>query len=155
VLLCQTVCHCLNSHVSQSIVQSTSLTAICHAMSRRFVNVYRRFEWSQSHQLLGQSVKEGCTLQQLKYLRQKAAKIWHTCSKWHAETFPWHAAFTAPSIILIYFPLPASLYCELYIYIRFIAKKLRTACSRTSYKIVPLTKLHKYLHYLHHDTSEY
>ena len=38
-----------------------------------------------------------------------------------------------------------------YIYLKFIAKKLLTACSRTSYKTVPLTKLNNYLH---HDTSE-
>ena len=59
-------CHCLYSHVSQYIVQSTSLTAICNAMLRRFVNVSRRFERSQSHHILGQSGKEGCTLQGLK-----------------------------------------------------------------------------------------
>jgi len=34
---------------------------------------------------------------------------------------------------------------------RFIAQKVCTACSRTSYKIVPLTNLSKYLH---HDTSD-
>jgi hypothetical protein len=34
---------------------------------------------------------------------------------------------------------------------RFIAQKLCTACSRTSYKIVPLTNLNTYLH---NDTSE-
>ena len=66
MLLCQTVCHCLYSHVSQFIVQSTSLTAICNTMLGRFVNVSRRFERSQSHRLLGQLVKEGCTLQRLK-----------------------------------------------------------------------------------------
>ena len=42
-------------------------------------------------------------------------------------------------------------YIYIYIYILFIAKKLRTACSTASYKIVPLTKWNKYLHY---DTSE-
>ena len=34
---------------------------------------------------------------------------------------------------------------------RLIAQKVCTACSRTNYKIVPFTKLNKYLHY---DTSE-
>ena len=34
---------------------------------------------------------------------------------------------------------------------RFITQKMCTACSRTSYKIVPLTNLNKYLH---NDTSE-
>ena len=34
---------------------------------------------------------------------------------------------------------------------RLIAQKVCTACSRTSYKIVPLTNLNKYLH---DDTSE-
>ena len=33
---------------------------------------------------------------------------------------------------------------------RFIRKKLCTSCSRTSYKIVTLTNMNKYLHY---DTS--
>jgi len=32
-----------------------------------------------------------------------------------------------------------------------ITQKICKACSRTSYKIVPLTKMNKYLHY---DTSE-
>jgi len=32
-----------------------------------------------------------------------------------------------------------------------IAEKVGTSCSRTSYKIVPLTNLNKYLH---NDTSE-
>jgi len=75
VLLRHTVCHCLHCHASQFIgqstsqfiaqstsqfiAQSTSPTAICHAILRRFVNVSRRFEWSQSHHLLGQLVKEG------------------------------------------------------------------------------------------------
>ena len=44
-------CHCLYSHASQFIVQSTLLTAICYAMLRRFGNVSRRFERSQSHHL--------------------------------------------------------------------------------------------------------
>ena len=66
MLLCQTVCHRLYSHVSQFIVQSTSLAAICHAVLGRFVNVSRRFEWSQSHQILGQSAYEVCTLQRLR-----------------------------------------------------------------------------------------
>jgi len=34
---------------------------------------------------------------------------------------------------------------------RFIAQKVRTVYSRTSYRIVPLTSLNKYLH---NDTSE-
>jgi hypothetical protein len=34
---------------------------------------------------------------------------------------------------------------------RFIAKEVCTACSRTSYKTVPVTNLNKYLH---NDTSE-
>ena len=34
---------------------------------------------------------------------------------------------------------------------RFITKKVCTSCSRTSYKIVNLTNLNKYLHY---DTRE-
>ena len=34
---------------------------------------------------------------------------------------------------------------------RFVAKKVCTACSRESYKTVPLTNLNKYLH---NDTSE-
>jgi len=34
---------------------------------------------------------------------------------------------------------------------RFIAKTVSTACSKTSYKIVPLTNMIKYLH---NDTSE-
>jgi len=66
VLLRQTVCHRLYSHVLQFIVQSTSLAAICHAVLGRFVNVSRRFEWSQSHQILGQSAYEVCTLQRLR-----------------------------------------------------------------------------------------
>jgi hypothetical protein len=33
-----------------------------------------------------------------------------------------------------------------YIFLRFIAKKVCTTCSRTIYKIVPLTNLNKYLH---------
>ena len=33
----------------------------------------------------------------------------------------------------------------------FITQEVCTACSRASYKIVPLTNLNKYLHY---DTSE-
>jgi len=46
-------------------------TAVCHAMLRRFVKISRRFEWWQSHHLIGQSIKERCTLQRLKSLRQK------------------------------------------------------------------------------------
>jgi hypothetical protein len=34
---------------------------------------------------------------------------------------------------------------------RFIAQTVDTACTRTNYKIVPLTSLNKYLHY---GTSE-
>jgi len=37
------------------------------------------------------------------------------------------------------------------LFLSFIAKKVCTACSSTSYKIVPLTNLNKYLH---NDTSE-
>jgi hypothetical protein len=33
-------------------------TAICHAMSKRFLSVSRRFERSQSHHLLGQSIRK-------------------------------------------------------------------------------------------------
>jgi hypothetical protein len=40
---------------------------------------------------------------------------------------------------------------QLISFLRFIAKKVCTACSRTSYKIVPSTNLNKYLH---NDTSE-
>jgi len=36
-------------------------------------------------------------------------------------------------------------------FLRFVAQEVCTACSRTSYKIVPLTNLNKYLH---NDTSE-
>ena len=39
----------------------------------------------------------------------------------------------------------------MYIYIRFIAKKLLTACSRSICKIVPVTNLNLYLYY---DSSE-
>jgi hypothetical protein len=38
---------------------------------RVYVNVPRRFEKSQSHHLLGQSIKERCTLQGAKSLRQR------------------------------------------------------------------------------------
>jgi len=31
---------------------------------------------------------------------------------WHAESLPWHAAFTAVPIFFIYFVRPASLYCK-------------------------------------------
>jgi len=41
--------------------------------------------------------------------------------------------------------------CQVLTILRIIEKKVCTACSRTSYKIVPLTSLNKYLHY---DTSE-
>jgi len=34
---------------------------------------------------------------------------------------------------------------------RFIVQQVCTACTRTSYKIVPLTNLNRYLHY---ETSE-
>ena len=37
------------------------------------------------------------------------------------------------------------------IFLRFIAKKVCTACSRTSYKVVPVTNLNNYLY---SDTSE-
>ena len=46
-------------------------------------------------------------------LAKKSANVWHACSKWHAENFPLHAAFTATSITLIPLPRPASLHCEL------------------------------------------
>jgi hypothetical protein len=36
-------------------------------------------------------------------------------------------------------------------FLRYITKKLCTACTRTSYKIVPVTNLNKYLH---NDTGE-
>ena len=36
--------------------------------------------------------------------------------------------------------------CVLLLVLRFIAKKLCTACSRTNNKIVPLTNLNKYLY---------
>jgi hypothetical protein len=42
-------------------------------------------------------------------------------------------------------------YKSLFILQRFTAKKVCTACSRTSYRIVPLTILNKNLH---NDTSE-
>jgi len=37
------------------------------------------------------------------------------------------------------------------LFLSFIAKKVCTACSSTSYKILPLTSWNKYLH---NDTSE-
>jgi hypothetical protein len=40
---------------------------------------------------------------------------------------------------------------SIFLFLRFIAKKVCTACSRTSYKIVPLTNLNKYSY---NDTSE-
>jgi hypothetical protein len=148
VLLRQTVCHCLYFHASQYIVQSTSLTAICHAMTRRFVNVSRRFGQSQSHHLLGQS-KNGA--------HYKGRNPYDKgCIHMARGMFPWHAAVNALSFLL--FILPDQLiytvkntYIYIYIYVRFITKKVCTSCSRTSYKIVPLIKLNKYLH---HDTSE-
>jgi hypothetical protein len=40
-----------------------------------------------------------------------------------------------------------------FLFLRFTVKKVCTACSRTSYKIILLTKLNK-IKYLHNDTSE-
>jgi len=93
-------------------------------------------------------------------LRTKAANLCHACPRRHAEMFPWHAPFTVVWYILIPFARPVSLCCEerererencVYIYIRFIAKKLLTACSRSICKIVPVTNLNLYLYY---DSSE-
>ena len=41
---------------------------------------------------------------------------------------------------------------KLFFFLRFIAKKVCTACSRANNKIVPLTNLNKYLY---NDKSEY
>jgi hypothetical protein len=44
-----------------------------------------------------------------------------------------------------------NLHLQLGVFFIFITNKVCIACSRTSYKIVPLTNLDEYLHY---DTSE-
>jgi hypothetical protein len=41
----------------------------------------------------------------------------------------------------------------MYVFLRFITKKVCTASSRTSYIIIPLTNLNKYLHYVTSETE--
>jgi hypothetical protein len=111
VFLCQTVCHCLYCFVPQFTVQATSLTAVCHAMLRCYTNVYRRFERSQSDPLLGQSVKEGCTLLGLKPFRQRC-KPMARVPKMTRVTVPLARGIHFCQFLFISFARPASVYCE-------------------------------------------
>jgi len=49
-------------------------------------------------------------LQQLKvHYRLGLTNVWHACPKWHAEIFPWHAAFIALRFFYFFCPNSASI----------------------------------------------
>lgn len=52
--------------------------------------------------------------------------LWHMNPKWHANVFPWYAAFTA---VRIYFARSASLYCEKHAYIHI------SVCAENVYEL--------------------
>jgi hypothetical protein len=54
----------------------------------------------------------GCYDLWLSWPRTGLTNFWHACPKWHAEKFPWQAAFIAVPFCFFYFARPESLYCE-------------------------------------------
>ena len=62
--------------------------------------------------------------------------LWHPCPKWHAEGFPWHAAFTVV-LFVISFARPASLYCEECVYVHSLY---------ISFRCYQITQQVKYFH---------
>jgi hypothetical protein len=91
--------HCLSLFVFPrlTIYRAVHLiTAICHAMPRRFVNVSRRFEW--------------CKLQRLKSSRQRLQTYGTRAQNGTRKCF----FGKRPSMLshFFYFARPASLYCE-------------------------------------------
>jgi hypothetical protein len=62
-----------------------------------------------------------CPLRRIRGLqlhsRSGLPTLWHVYPKWHAERFPWHAAFTAVPVFFISFARPPSLCCAEHVYI--------------------------------------
>jgi hypothetical protein len=119
-------------------------------MLRRFRKCHLTFRKIANTSLSNSISRRRVHITKAEILRTKAANLWHAWHKWHAKMFPWHGAFTTLNCFDSFCPTSVSILWNI-VYIRFIATKLSTSCSRTSYKIVPVTKLDNYLH---HDTSE-